>query len=159
MEKLKLNREYLLRHLFSVLVFVGVGAWFAYDGFVSYPKTDPVKLYASIEGAEPPQGCDVEKFKAQKIKSQKVFAAFLLVVALAVGAKLAKTAMFKFSWDADGFYVNGKKYVYGDITKLDDSNWDKRSCFILVTKSDKIAFDAWHYLGVREFKDFLAEKL
>ena len=158
MNSLKLNSEYLRRHVFSILVFLGIGCWFAYDGFVKYPATDAVKLYVSIEGAEPPAGYDVEKFKSQKTKSQKIFALFLFVSSLVGASRLTRNFLLKFSWSEEGFEHNGKKYTYSDIAKIDDSHWEKRSTLVIFTKSEKILLDAWHHVGVSEFKEFLNTK-
>lgn len=155
MNDLKLNREYLRRHIFSILVFLGIGCWFAYDGFIKYPATDPVELYVSIEGSQPPEGYDVQKFKVQKTKSQKLFALFLLLASSAVAFRLTKNALFRFSWNEEGFEYGGKKISYSDVVKVDESLWKKRSILVITTNSGKVVLDAWHYTGVGEFKKHL----
>jgi hypothetical protein len=38
MTKLKVNPEFFRRHLFVTVLMAGLGAWFAYDGYVKYPS-------------------------------------------------------------------------------------------------------------------------
>ena len=79
--ELKLNREYALRHLFVVVLMVGLCGWFGYDGFVRYPATPAHDLYVAIEKSEPQTGLDLEAFKAQKTKTQYGFTFLTLFVA------------------------------------------------------------------------------
>ena len=66
MKRLRLNPDYLRRHLFAAAVMAALGCWFGYDGAVRYPRMAPDELYRSIEQAEPPAGADLEAFKRQK---------------------------------------------------------------------------------------------
>ena len=107
MKKIELNREYAMRHLLATAVFVALGCWFGYDGFVRYPAADAAALYESIEGSAPSSETDIEKFKRQKIDSQRLFSAFLLCVAAVVGLRLLKNSRLDFSWGETGFETGG----------------------------------------------------
>ena len=153
--KLKVNSEYLTRHLFVTLLMVGLCGWFGYDGFVRYPSTPAAELFTSIEGREPGerelQGDYLEKFKRQKIQTQYGFTALALLAALVVGLRLLKSCTFEFEFDDEGFVYKGVRRAYADIKQVDRAQWDKKGIIVV----DGITLDAWHHLGVKEF----AEKL
>lgn len=155
MKRIELNREYAMRHLLSAAVFVAMGCWFGYDGFVRYPATDAAALYESIEGHAPSSGTDLEKFKRQKIDSQRLFAFFLLGVAAVVGLRLLKNSRLDFSWDETGFETGGRRYSFNDIASCDLSRWQRKGILVLRVPSRRIALDSWHHKGVREFKEML----
>ena len=85
MKSLKINTEFLYRHLGVCLLMFGLGCWFGYDGFVEYPKTPAAELYEQIEKSKPPEGFALEAFKRQKIKSQYGFSALCLVASVLIG--------------------------------------------------------------------------
>ncbi len=151
MTKLTLNREYAMRHLFVVVLMTGLCCWFGYDGFVRYPATPAAELYRTIEGREASEGCDLEAFKAQKIKTQYGFTILAFFAALIVGSNLLKSYKFDFEFDDEGFVHEGKRRAYSDIKNVDRSNWEKKG----IVKVDGITLDAWHHVGVSEFVEKL----
>ena len=159
MKKLVLNREYLTRHVFGAVVFLAMGAWFGYDGFVRYPAADAAALYETIEGAKPPAGADLGKFKRQKCASQRIFSAVLLVVGVVIALRLAQSARFRFSWGDDGFSAGSREYSYDDIVSVDSSRWEKNSVFSVCVPSYRIVLDGWHHNGVSEFREFLLGRM
>ena len=158
MKKIELNREYARRHILATAVFVAMGCWFGYDGFVRYPATDAAALYESIEGRAPSSETDIEKFKRQKIDSQRLFSAFLLCVAAVVGLRLLKNSRLDFSWGETGFETGGRQYSFDDVVSCDLSRWKSKGILVLRVPSGRIALDSWHHKGVREFKEMLDEK-
>jgi len=156
---LTINKEFLKRHLFAVIVFAGMGVWFGYDGFVRYPDTSAAALYASIESVEPPPGMAEEKlqsFKADKIGRQREFCAILMLAALLVGIHAFVISRLKFSFDDDGFSWNGKRYSFGDVKSVDRSKWAKKGILKLALPDGNVTLDAWHHTGVAEFEKRLA---
>jgi hypothetical protein len=150
--KLKINGEFSRRHLFVTVLMAGLGCWFAYDGYVTYPQTPAAKLYETIEGAPAREGFDLEAFKAQKIQTQKGFALLAFLASLAVGAHLLQVFRFDFEFDDDGFTYRGKRFAYGDVTEVDRALWEKKG----IIKVNGIKLDAWHHTGVKEFEKKLA---
>ena len=63
MKTLKVNREFLVRHLAVCLLMLGMGCWFGYDGLVTYRRAPAAELYEKIESAKPPEGFPLEAFK------------------------------------------------------------------------------------------------
>ena len=102
MKRLRLNPDYLRRHLFAAVVMAALGCWFGYDGAVRYPRMAPDELYRSIEQAEPPAGADLEAFKHQKTNAQLGLALVLLVAAGVVGLRLFLSSRLDFAWDEAG---------------------------------------------------------
>ena len=148
--RLKLNKEYALRHLFVTVLMLGLCGWFGYDGFVSYPATPAAELYAKIEGRAPDERLaaeDLEAFKRQKIQTQYGFTALTLLAALVVGLRLLGSARFDFSFDDEGFAHRGRRRLYSEVKSVDRSQWEKKG----ILKVDGIVLDAWHHLGVRDF--------
>ena len=151
--KLTINREYAMRHLFVALLMLGLGCWFGYDGFVRYPAMPAAELYRTIEGADAPETCDLEAFKRQKTKSQHGFAILALLAALVVGTNLFRSWRFRFAFDDEGYVYKGARRRYGDIKKVDWSQWEKKG----IVKVDGIALDSWHHVGVKEFVEKIGE--
>ena len=151
--KLKVNREFLFKYLFAFVVFLVLGGLFAYDGLVRYPATPAPALYASIEGSEAPEGSAamLEGFKAQKVRTQRIFALLGLLAAAGVGVHLLLACRLDLSFDDDGFVCNGVRRAYADIERVDTSAWEKKSILVLVGKEWKITLDAWHFSGVKDF--------
>ena len=157
--KLKLNREYALRHVFSAVVMAALGLWFGFDGVVRYPATPAAELYRSIEKSEPPPGFDLDGFKRQKIQSQYGFSAIALLAALVVGLRLLKEKKFSFEFDESGFTARGKRFSREDIAEIDESEWTTKSKLHVRLKSGgKITLDAWHHTGVKDFHALYAAK-
>ncbi len=155
--KLTLNREFLVRHLFAALVFIGLGCWFGYDAVVRYPQTPAAELYLSIEGADAvlkPEA-ELEAFKAQKISMQKVFALVGLLAGGLVGLHLFLVSRFAFAYDDAGFTCGGKTRSYDDITSVDEKDWAKKGILRLIGTDWKVTLDAWHHTDVKAFHEKL----
>lgn len=152
--KLTINREYAMRHLFVMLLMLGLGCWFGYDGFVRYPATPAAELYRSIEGADAPENVDLEAFKAQKTKTQHSFAFLALLVALVVGVNLFRSFRFQFEFDDEGYAYGGRRRRFGEIGAVDWSRWEKKG----IVKVDGITLDSWHHVGVKEFVALLGDR-
>ena len=149
--KLRLNREFFLRHLFVAVFLAGLSCWFGYDGFVRYPRTDARELYVSIEGSEPPSGCDLEAFKAQKTKSQHGFAFLALLASAIVSLHLLAVSRLRVSYDDGGFVFGGKGYAYGDVKSVDDSAWEaKGRSKAALSDGRTLVLDSWHHVGAKE---------
>jgi len=158
MNRLKLNREFLFRHLAVCLLMFGLGCWFGYDGLVSYPKTPAAALYERIERAKPPEGFPLEAFKRQKIRSQYGFAALCLLASALIGLHLASVAAFRFEWDETGFVWRGKRHPLSDVKEVDRAQWRRKGILRLVLSDGaRVPLDAWHHAGVREFAKLLQD--
>lgn len=151
--KLKLNREFAIRHLFVTLLMVGLSGWFGYDGFVRYPATDAAELYRKIEGADAPDGYNLEAFKKQKIETQYGFTILSFLAALLIGGHLFAVSRFRFEFDESGYSCRGVRREWKDIKKVDRRDWDKKG----IVRMDGIKLDAWHHCGVKEFERLLQE--
>ena len=151
MKRLRLNPDYLRRHLFAAVVMAALGCWFCYDGAVRYPRMAPDELYRSIEQAEPPAGADLEAFKRQKTNAQLGLALVLLVAAGVVGVRLFLSSRLDFAWDEAGFSVAGRRHSPADVASLDRSRWEPKGILKLkLADGGSVVLDAWHHLGVRE---------
>ena len=151
MERLRLNPEYAKRHLFVVLLMIGLGCWFGYDGFIGYPTTPAAELYKSIEGSDAPEGFDLEAFKKQKIGTQYGFTILAFFAAAVVGSRLMRNRRFKFGYTDDYFVYRGRRHPISSIKTVDRSQWEKKG----IIRIDGITLDSWHHLGVNEFVEKL----
>jgi len=159
--KLKINREFLVRHLFALAVFASLCCWFGYDAFVRYPSASARDLYVSIERSEPPEGMAqtaLEDFKAQKTSTQRIFTALTALASVAVGLHLLAVAGFRFSFDDDGFVLSGRRFAWKDIEGVDDSAWEKKRVVHISGEGWKATLDAWHHDGVKEFFEKMSER-
>ena len=160
--KVSLNGEYARNHLFVTVLMAGLGCWFAYDGLVKYPATPARELYASIEKSEPAASMTdaaLEAFKSQKTKTQHGFAALAFLAAAVVGLRLLASARFRFEFDDDGFAVGGERHAYADVADVDDGEWEKKGITRLrLASGRRVALDAWHHQGVKEFHEALCAK-
>jgi len=157
---LTINNEFLRRHIFVLLVFAGMGAWFGYDGFVRYPDMPAAALYKSIESAEPPPhmtDAKLQAFKDQKTATQRGLCAVLEFAALLVGLHLLAVSRLRFSFDGDGFTWNGKRYALADVKSVDRAKWAKKGILVLRLADGKVTLDPWHHVGVDEFEKKLAD--
>ena len=155
--KLKINREFLRRHLFSLSVFVVLGGWFGFDAFVRYPRSDARALYVSIEKSWPGDNVDLESFKAQKVQTQRLMASFALLAASLVGLHLLCVARFRFEFDDAGFSIGDRRFKYSDIKDVDRSKWEEKGVLTVSGDGFKIRLDAWHHIGVKEFHSAISE--
>lgn len=156
MKVLMLNREFLTRHLAVCVLMFGIGCWFGYDGFVTYPKTPAAELYKSIEKSDAPEGFPLESFKRQKIQSQYGFMAMCFVASALIGFHLLSVGLFRFDWDESSFVWNGKKHPLSDIKKVNRDQWKKKGILTIeLEDKTKIKLDAWHHDGVKDFEKLL----
>lgn len=139
MRRLKLNREYLVRHLGVALLMLGLSGWFAYDGYVAYPQHDDAWF------------AERHLVRENAIARQREFALLALVAALAIGANLYWVSRFVFEHDETGFVYRGKRTEFADVTSVDRSKWEKKG----ILKVDGIVLDAWHFSGVDEIEQKL----
>lgn len=160
--KLSLNKEYAVRHLGVAVLFLGLAGWFGYDGLVGYPSQTAHDIYVSIEKSEPPEGTDLEGFKAQKIKAQYGFAAIFAAISLVVGLRLWRSWKSTLEWDDEkmlGSLTGGKPLAFADVERVDERRWANKG--ILVLHADdgrRVTLDAWHHTGVEDLaKRFLGK--
>ena len=151
MKRLRLNPDYLRRHLFAAAVMAALGCWFGYDGAVRYPRMAPDELYRSIEQAEPPAGADLEAFKRQKTNAQLGLALVLLVAAGVVGVRLFLASRMDFAWEGKEFSWRGRRLSVADVAEVDRSRWETKGILKLkLSDGGSVVLDAWHHLGVRD---------
>lgn len=143
-KKFPLNPDFAKRYAFVALLFAGMGGWFGYDGFVTYPKTPAAALYESIEKSAPPPAMTQEKleaFKSQKIKSQLGLMALLFFAAGWVGLILFRA--WKFDFDPE---------TAGKILEVDRSRWEKKGIAVLKTeRAGRVVLDSFHHLGIAQY--------
>ena len=154
MKSLRLNPDYLRRHLFAAAVMAALGCWFVYDGSVVYPKMDAVefceKHHKNVENAE--------QEKVNAIRRQYQFASLAFIAALAIGCHLLKVRKETLSWDDEkmvGSLTLGRDAFFKEVRSVDRRLWGKKG-ILRVTMNDgrKITLDAWHHPEAKE----LAEK-
>lgn len=160
--KLKLNREFLFRHLFAVAVFCVLCAWFGLDAFVKYPNTPAAELYAAIEKSPPPPDMEtakLESFKRQKTMTQVLLAAVTGVAAIASGFHLLAVAGMRFAFDENGFVLSGKRFAWSDVKSVDRSAWESKRILRISGDGWRATLDAWHHTGVKEAEAALSAAL
>ena len=150
--KLKLNREFAVRHLFVTALLAAMGCWFAYDGYVTYPSMTPEALYEKIEHSQPPSHEAALKVYENAIPRQKQFMGLCLLGSLIVGLGVFRAWRFDFEYDDAGFTWNGRRMTFADIKSVDDSQWKKKGILKLNTPFGRITLDAWHNTGVDAFR-------
>ena len=150
--KLKLNREFAVRHLFVTALLAAMGCWFAYDGYVTYPSMTPEALYEKIEHSQLPSHEAAVKVYENAIPRQKQFMGLCLLGSLIVGLGVFRAWRFDFEYDDAGFTWNGRRMTFADIKSVDDSQWKKKGILKLNTPFGRITLDAWHNTGVDGFR-------
>ena len=139
MTRLKLNREFAVRHLGVALLMLGLSGWFAYDGYVSYPEHDDAWFEQR------------HLVKDNAIRRQREFMILALVAALVIAGHVGVVAKFDFSYDENGFVCGGVRRSFADVKNVDWSKWEKKD----IVKVDGIVLDAWHHAGVRGIVELL----
>ena len=156
--KLRVNREFLLRHLFVALLMVAMGGWFGYDGFVRYPSMTARELYADAhKGAEPATMEEAVKFQQNAIPRQKQFMAICWLAAAAIGFHLLMVARLKFEFGEAGFSWGAADFAWGDVLDVDEKAWAKKGIVRVKVAKGWVTLDAWHHIGVEDFKKKLDE--
>ena len=156
--KLKLNREFATRHLFVAVLLAGMGGWFAYDGYVTYPSMTPEALYEQIEHSPAPSREAAEKVYSNAIPRQKQFMCLCFVGAAIVGLGVLRASRFSFAYREHGFSHNRRRYRIDDVAKVDVSQWKKKGILRIVTSDGaRITLDGWHHKGVDGFYEILRD--
>jgi hypothetical protein len=154
--KLKLNREFAMRHGFVALLLAAMGGWFAYDGYVTYPSMTPEALYEQIEHSKPPSPEAAQKVYENAIPRQKQLMGLCFLGSLVVAFGLWRAWRFSFEYDESGFSFGGVRHAFGDVASIDDSRWKKKGIMSLkLSDGRKITLDAWHNTGVEGFREIL----
>lgn len=153
--KLKLNREFAIRHLFVTALLLAMGGWFAYDGYVTYPSMTPEALYEKIEHSQPASHEAAVKVYENAIPRQKQFMGLCIVGALIVGLGVLKAWRVSFEYDEAGFVWNGRRMALSDIESVDESQWKKKGILKIKTRCGRITLDAWHNTGVDGFYEIV----
>ena len=153
--KLKLNREFAIRHLFVTALLLAMGGWFAYDGYVTYPSMTPEALYEKIEHSQPASHEAAVKVYENAIPRQKQFMGLCIVGALIVGLGVLKAWRVSFEYDEAGFVWNGRRMALSDIESVDESQWKKKGILKVKTRCGRITLDAWHNTGVDGFYEIV----
>ena len=153
--KLRLNREFAIRHIFVTVLLVAMGAWFAYDGYVTYPSMTPEELYQKIEKSEAPSHEAAMKVYESAVPRQKQFMGLCLVGALIVGLGVLKAWRFSFEYDETGFTWRGRRMELSDIESIDESQWKKKGILKFKTSAGAITLDSWHNTGVDGFYELV----
>jgi len=139
MTRLRLNREFAVRHLGVALLMLGLSGWFAYDGYVAYPE----------RGDEWFEQQHLRKENA--IRRQREFMVLALIAAIVIAGHVGVVAKFDFSYDEEGFACGGVSRKFADVKNVDWSKWEKKG----IVKVDGIVLDAWHHVGVRDVAKIL----
>lgn len=153
--KLELNREFAMRHLFVAVLLTAMGAWFGYDGYVTYPSLTPEALYERIEKSAAPSHEAAVKLSENAIPRQKQFMTLCLIGALVVGLGVLRAWRFQFEYDETGFTWRGRRMTFDDIESVDESQWKKKGILKLKTREGSITLDAWHNTGVDGFYELV----
>ena len=139
MTKLRLNREFAVRHLGVALLMLGLSGWFAYDGYVAYPEHDDAWFEQQ------------HLRKDNAIRRQREFMVLALLAAVVIAGHVGLVAKFDFSYDETGFSCGRVKRSFADVKSVDWSKWEKKG----IVKMDGIVLDAWHHVGVKDVAEIL----
>jgi hypothetical protein len=136
--KLKLNREYALRHLGVTILMFALGMYFLYDAIFVYPYlTEADGHHTTVE-------------------FQYSMAAILTLFSLIVGVRLLKNFRRTLEWDDShmcGSVTDGVSVSFSDITHCDRRQWESKGIIVVYTKDKKhYVLDAWHHIGVKELE-------
>ena len=107
MKRLRLNREFAARHLGVALLMLGLSGWFAYDGYVEYPRHDDAWFEQQHLRRE------------NAIRRQREFMLLAFVAALAIAGHVALVARLDFEYDDEGFVCDGQRRSFADVKSVD----------------------------------------
>ena len=112
------------RYLFSALL-LGMGGWFAYDGFVTYPRDNETHRLHVLNPAEHPQDAPVRS--PSDIRLQKVlgFALPLAAVGLLGWTLYRSRGAYRLSENVLSAPGHGDVPLSA-ITQIDKSKWDRK---------------------------------
>ena len=136
MKKLILNKEFVVRYLGVAALFACLGGWFAYDGFVAYPKMTAAELYKTIEKSEPQTLEQAEKVANNAIRRQKEFMILAWVAALYLVWKV---------WS-----LTGKSIPEGKAEEVDTKDWGKKGIAKVKLGGKWYTLDTWYYSNAKE---------
>lgn len=112
------------RYIFSA-VLIGMGCWFAYDGFVTYPRDNELHRLHVQEPALYP--ADAPTHKPKDIALQKGLAVLLPAVAVALLAWTFYNSRGTYRFDGHTLHVPGHPPVELQyVTQIDKSQWDRK---------------------------------
>ena len=154
--KLRLNREFAVRHLSVALLLSGLGCWFGYDGYVKYPSMSPEALYASCHNGETATAEAAAKFRDSAIPRQKQFMWLCFIGSAVIAFGVWRAWRFDFSCDGTGYSTGGgARRPLSDIESVDEKHWKKKGILKLRTRGGPVTLDAWHHTGVEAVRDVL----
>ena len=142
MKKLILNKEFVVRYLGVAALFLGLGGWFAYDGFVAYPKMTPAELYKSIEKSDPQTDEQAEKVYKNAIQRQKEFMTLAILASLFLVYRV---------WS-----ISGQTIPEGKAEEIDKRDWEKKGIARVKIDGRWYTLDTWHHSNAKELFDFFA---
>lgn len=112
------------RYLFSALL-LGMGGWFAYDGFVTYPRHNELHLLHVRDPANHPK--DYPTHNAASIRLQKILGFTLPVAGVGLLAWTLYNSRGAYRLAGDVLSVPSHPDVpLSAITEIDKSKWDRK---------------------------------
>lgn len=165
--KLKLNRDYVSRHLAVAILLGAVSVWSVYDGAVKYPADNRVweaQAGTTVEAAF----ADERRAKDQlpphapyKINEQFYQAGVLALAALVIAGLVWLEARKTLAWDEkemNGSLTRDKPLPFAAIKSCDWSKWEsKRIVTVHAADGRAVKLDAWHHAGVTELAKSLPD--
>jgi hypothetical protein len=112
------------RYIFCA-VMLAMGAWFGYDGFVTYPRQNELHLLHARDPVTYPQ--DYAFHNGASIQLQKILAAVLPVAGIGLLAWTLHNSRGAYRLSGDVLSVPGHPDVpLAGITQIDKSKWDRK---------------------------------
>ena len=112
------------RYIFCA-VLLAMGAWFAYDGFVTYPRSNELHRLHVLDPAKYPK--DSPTYNAASIGLQKLLGAALPAAAIGLLAWTLYDSRGAYRLSGEVLSVPGHPDVPLDaITQIDKSKWDRK---------------------------------
>lgn len=112
------------RYIFCA-VLLAMGGWFAYDGFVTYPRQNETHRLHVLDPQQNPQ--DAPARSASDIRLQKILGAVMPLAALALLVRTLHHSRGAYRLTGDILRVPGHPDVpLSAITQIDKSKWDRK---------------------------------
>ena len=112
------------RYVFCA-VLLGMAGWFAYDGFVTYPRDNELHLLHARDPKNYPQ--DYPTHNAASIRLQKILACVLPVAGLGLLGWTLYNSRGAYRLRGDVLSVPGHPDVpLSSVTQIDKSKWDRK---------------------------------
>jgi hypothetical protein len=119
------GRYYRVTRYIMTAVLLGMAAWFAYDGFVTYPRDNQIHRLHEQDPLKYPD--DKQPHTDTDIQMQKALAVLLPAVALALLSWTMWNSRGAYRLRGDVLSVPGHPDVpLSAITKIDKSKWDRK---------------------------------